>query len=139
MNAERLAALRAFIPPAQLETMLAFTEERAHFLAKLDEFYERTRSMPRVYEQDGKGDDAVAFLHYFSGSYDAFITERDTSHAQLQAFGLAGFNGHDLELGYVSLPELFKAGVELDLYFKPTTLGAIRAQFKLPAGPEATP
>ena len=69
----------------------------------------------------------MVHLHYFTGSQDWYITERDTSEEQHQAFGLADF-GDGGELGYISIAELIKHGVELDLYWKPRTLAEIRIQ-----------
>ena len=80
--------------------------------------------MPRGYEQDGKGDSAIAYLHYFTGSCDWYITERDTTDEQHQAFGLADL-GYGPELGYISVQELIENGAELDLYFEPKPLKEI--------------
>ena len=33
--------------------------------------------MPQPYETDGQGKAATAQLHYFVGSYDAYIVEKD--------------------------------------------------------------
>ncbi|MGN5571033.1 DUF2958 domain-containing protein [Xanthomonas citri] len=108
----------------QLQVLLSASrgEEGEHFRAKLDEFAERCMSMPKVYEQDGKGLDAIAHLHYFRGGNDWYITERDLSDEQLQAFGVASFLGHEPEQGYIGVNELIAHGVELDLYFEPTAL-----------------
>jgi hypothetical protein len=43
---------------------------------------------------------------------------------QHQAFGLVSL-GYEPELGYISLPEILKAGAELDLHWTPTTVGEI--------------
>ena len=61
--------------------------------------------MHKVYEQGGKGDAAIVHLHYFTSSGDWYITERDTSVAQHQAFGSADL-GYGPELGYISIAEL---------------------------------
>ena len=122
-------AMRGFIPPTQLSTMgtLCRGEEGDHFRSKFIEYAERVASMPKTYEQDGMGDDAVAHLHYFTGGCDWYITEKDMEAEQHQAFGLANL-GYGGELGYISLVELLACrGVELDLYFKPKTLREINA------------
>ena len=82
--------------------------------------------MPKTYATDGQGDQAIAHLHYFTGGCDWYITETDCENAQHQAFGLACI--HEDELGYISIVELLRCRAELDLYFKPTTLAAIRAK-----------
>ena len=93
------------------------------------EYGERIKAMPKTYEQDGLGDQAVAYLHYFSPAVDWYITEKDAETpeepGQHQAFGLADL-GHGAELGYISIVELLENDVELDLYFKPCKLAEIR-------------
>lgn len=93
-------------------------EERDFFFDKLREYAERVTAMPKVYEQDGKSDQAVVYLHYFLGDMDFYITERDISEEQLQAFGYSDL-GYGPELGYVSIEEITSNGVELDLHWRP--------------------
>lgn len=101
-------------------------EEQQHFQDKIVEYSDRFRAMPKVYAQDGLGDQAVVYLHYFYGSMDWYITERDTTQQQLQAFGLADF-GDGGELGYISIQEIIETGkVELDLYWTPKTLAEVK-------------
>lgn len=91
---------------------------------------ERIRVMPKTYETDGQGKDAVAYLHYFRGGVDAYITEKDMGNGpddqiQKQAMGLVsryGGGAADGELGYVSIEDLIQNRCELDLYFQPKTL-----------------
>lgn len=118
--------LRCFIGAAQMRaiTMAERGEEGAHFTGLLEALTERVNTMPRVYQQDG-ADDPIAFLHYFKGNADFYITERDLSHAQHQAFGLANL-GYGGELGYISISELIANGVELDLYFTPAPLSTCK-------------
>lgn len=62
------------------------------------------------------------------GGSDWYITEKDMAGGVAQAYGLAILNG-DLEMaemGYISIAELTRCGVEIDLYFKPCTLGQIK-------------
>ena len=100
-------------------------EEHEYFFTKMAELAETIRTMPKTYEQDGKGDQAIAYLHYFKNGCDWYITERDQEAEQHQAFGLADL-GHGGELGYISLVELIQANVELDFHFKPTTLAELK-------------
>ena len=81
--------------------------------------------MPETYGQDGMGDKAIAHLHYFKGSMDWYITEKDMEGEQLQAFGMVDM-GYGPELGYISIAELVQNGIELDLHFTPMTLGEIK-------------
>ena len=99
-------------------------EEGAFFVGKLIEYGERIATMPKTYETDGQGDQAIAHLHYFTGGCDWYITEKDCEDVQHQAFGLACI--HEDKLGYISLVELLRCRAELDLYFTPTTLAAVR-------------
>ncbi len=83
--------------------------------------------MPKTYEQDGKGDDAVVYLHYFRGDMDWYITEKDMEAEQHQAFGLADLGMGFPELGYINISELIDNNVELDLYWEPKTLREVKA------------
>ena len=91
-------------------------------------------TMPKTYEQDGLGDQAIASLHYFLGGCDWYITEKDAeapdSLGQHQAFGWADLGGGG-ELGYISLVELLANGAELDFHFRPCTLAALKAAGKI--------
>ena len=122
-----ITTLRRFIGASQMKTLLANTlgEEGEWFNAKLAELANLVRTMPKIYEQDGLGDAAVVHLHYFKGSSDFYITERDTSEVQHQAFGKADL-GYGAEWGYISIAEIIQAGVELDLHFTPRTMASIR-------------
>lgn len=96
-------------------------EEKAYFATVLGEFAERIENMPKSYETDGQGQNAVAYLHYFTGGCDWYITEKDMETEQLQAFGTANL-GYGAELGYINIVEIVKAGAELDLHFAPQPL-----------------
>lgn len=122
-------SLRRFIGPAQISAMadMCRSEEKGFMFDKLGELLTTTETMPKSYEQDGKGDEAVAHLHYFSGSCDWYITERDSENDQQQAYGLTSL-GYEPEMGYVCIDEITSAGAELDLYFKPTCIGEIKRE-----------
>lgn len=124
MNSVR--TLQGFVSLQQLAAMAegVNSEESMFFIEKIQELADTFNTMPQTYEQDGKGDNAIAYLHYFHGGYDWYITERDMEAEQHQAFGLACI--HEAELGYISLIELASNGVELDLHFKPATIGEIK-------------
>ena len=121
-------ALRGFVPSHQLGLIGSFCrgEEGDFFRGKLVEYAKRVVLMPKTYEQEGLGDDAVAHLHYFSGGCDWYITEKDMEGEQHQAFGLADL-GYGSELGYISLVELCASkAVELDIHWTPKTIGRIK-------------
>lgn len=119
--------LKQFIGKSQLSAIGSAIrgEESQFFKDKLIEIANVIQTMPKTYGQDGMGDKAIAYLHYFKGSGDWHITERDMENEQLQAFGLANL-GYGGELGYISIQELIGAGVELDLHWTPKTIEAIR-------------
>ncbi len=107
-------------------------EEGDHFVQLLSDLRARIEAMPASYETDGEGDNAVVHLHYFRGSIDAWITEKDAGDgseddSQYQAFGKITLTGskEDAEFGYISIEELIGNDVELDLYWEPKRLAEI--------------
>ena len=127
-----LQTLRGFIGNIQLRVIGdgCRGEEKQYFFDKLVEMANVVTRMPKTYETDGEGDNAIAHLHYFSSSCDWFITEKDVDsdgEGQIQAFGLADL-GYGGELGYISIAELVAHNVELDLHFTPSTLAQIKAR-----------
>jgi hypothetical protein len=125
---DHVSPLRQFIGYGQRRAIAQACEgeEGQFFIDKLRDIRELIGAMPKTYEQDGMGDAAVVHLHYFVGGCDWYITEKDCEDEQLQAFGLADL-GHGSELGYIAITEITRHGAELDLHFKPQTLGEIRA------------
>lgn len=118
--------LKKWMPSSELSTMASacYSEEKQFFFDKAVEIEQRILNMPETYGQDGLGDKAIVYLHYFKGSFDWWITEKDSDPEQNQAFGFADMG--EPELGYISIPELVANGVELDLYFTPKTLEAVK-------------
>jgi len=102
-------------------------EEAEYFQEKANELAKVFANMPVTYEQDGKGDEAIVYLHYFRGGMDWFITEKDMEDEQLQAFGYCDLGMGFPELGYVSIQELIENNVELDIHWTPKTLGKVKA------------
>ena len=122
--------LRQFMPQSELACLResCHGEEKQFFIVRMVELAALIYSMPKTYEQDGKGDQAIAYLHYFKGGGDWYITEKDADQdgeGQIQAFGLADL-GYGPELGYISIQELIENNVELDLHFTPCTLAKIK-------------
>lgn len=119
-----------FVSPAQLDaiTYAMQGEEQAYFFQKVVDLAELITNMPSTYQTDGMGEEAVVFLHYFSGQFDWFITEKDMLHVQLQAFGLARM--WEEELGYININELRENQAELDLYWTPVPLKDINQRGK---------
>lgn len=127
-----VSALCSFVSPNQLTALIRNCqgEEGAFFVSKLSEMAALVTTMPKTYEQEDKGDEAIAYLHYFVGGCDWYITEKDKGDGSLdtrqhQAFGLADL-GYGAELGYISIPKIMQSDAEIDLYFKPDTLANIK-------------
>lgn len=131
--------LNHFIGRDQLSVMKSACrgEEGQYFRDMIATLKKTISAMPQTYQTDGQGDEAVVALHYFKGGCDWYITERDAGApddvcpgVQHQAFGFACLNGdsENAALGYISIQELIENGVELDLYYKPETIGDIKAK-----------
>lgn len=117
------ASIKKFMPPHQQKIVNSNIEEFQDALETLNELIAK---LPKTRETDGKGDKAIAYLHYFYGNQDWYITEQDMEDEQLQAFGLVNLFGEP-ELGYISIEELKETGkVELDFYWEAKTLGEIK-------------
>jgi len=120
--------LTNFLAPQQAAVLkdLIKGEEGLFFAEKVQQLEHKINTMPQTYETDGQGDEAVAYLHYFIGGCDWYITEKDMEDEQLQAFGLASIQ--EVELGYISIEELKANNVEIDLHFEPTTIGELKEE-----------
>ena len=88
------------------------------------------KKLPAIYAQDGKGDNAKAYVKFFAPwtNWTWYVTEYDPETGD--CFGLV--EGHETELGYFNLHELqaikgpFGLKIERDILFETTTLGEIR-------------
>ena len=56
-------------------------EEREWFFYKILSLHQLIATMPKTYEQDGKGDQAIVYLHYFAG----LRVDRDSANAKRAA------------------------------------------------------
>lgn len=124
-----LGVLSAFMGARQLRYVadLMRGEEKQFYFDKLVELANVVQTMPKSYETDGQGLDAIVHLHYFVNSVDLFITERDMEPEQFQAYGLADLFGDGGEIGYINIVEATQAGAELDFHWTPKTLREVRA------------
>ena len=125
--------LANFMPASQRFFILEAIEgeEGGFFVEKVLEIVKIIRQSPVTYNtEDVETDEKVFHLHYFKGSIDAWIVERDVGDTtdqngegqQLQAFGkinLCGTGFEDAEWGYISIQDLIDNGVELDLHWTP--------------------
>jgi hypothetical protein len=142
---EATKVLRGFIGHSQMACLADSCrgEEKQFFFDKLCEYAARIAAMPQTYDQDGKGDEAIVHLHYFTGGCDWFITEKDKGTEeeradgaveQQQAFGYANLGDPNCaELGYISIVEIIANGAELDLYFTPKPLKDCKHENHCPA------
>lgn len=124
---KKIAFMRKYMPSDEINTLV---ETKQFDL--ISDMYKAVTTMPKTYEQDGKGDEAIVYLHYFNGGSDWYITENDKEMPPKQAFGYVVLNGdtQNAELGYISITELVQNGVELDLHFEPKTLKEIKGSDK---------
>ena len=124
--------LKGFIPKRQARVIadLMAGEEGEWYETRLLELAALIDAMPKTYEQDGKGEQAIISLHYFTGGCDWWITEKDCEPEQHQAFGYADI-GYGAEAGYISIVELMGSQAELDLHFAPCTVAELVAKKRI--------
>jgi len=136
-SSQTIAAIRPYLSRSQLSAMQSGCkgEEGEYFQGRIILLASEILAAPVTYAQDGKGDDAIVYFHYFTGASDWYITELDMDGGIDQAFGFAILNGdtESAELGYISIRELVQHGAELDLFFTPCTLGEIKRECGVPA------
>ncbi len=90
--------------------------------------------IPKLYEQEGKGEKAIVYVKFFCpwNDWSWYATEFDGEDT---FFGLV--KGHETELGYFTLSEIEKCKgplgmkIERDKYFKPQTLEEVRKPFSI--------
>ena len=93
------------------------------------------RRIPKLYEQDGKGKDAVVHVKFFCpwNQWTWYATEYDPEERIF--FGLVC--GHEKEMGYFSLDELAAVRgpvglkIERDRHFGPCSMGEVRTLEKI--------
>jgi hypothetical protein len=130
LQPEHSGLLVKFIPIEQRRVLLQLLngEEGPYFAKMMVDLAARIEAMPGPHEGI-EGDDAIVHLKYFYGSATWWITEKDSSPDQLQAFGQANlFGGLDsAEWGYISIDEfLTDRNVQLDLHWTPRSFKEIR-------------
>jgi len=97
--------------------------------------------LPAIGSTDSQGADAVALVKLFTpwSSWTWHITEASRQGNDILMFGLV--DGHERELGYVSLNELVSVrgpmglAIERDLYWSPKKLGDIAPELFTTAEP----
>jgi len=124
------ATLIPFLPVNQLAIIRECLEgeEREFFVNKMDEMKAVIQAMPVTYSQSELGDEAVAYLHYFMGGMDWYITEKDVEgDGTVQAYGMVDL-GYGPECGYISIKEIVESVhyLDLDLHWQPKKLSDIK-------------
>lgn len=127
----KLNKIKHFMSKQQHSIVSSNTNDYEEVINRL---YSVITSMSVAYEQDGLGDDALVYLHYFFAGSDWYVLEKDScENEQNQAFGFVILNNdiQSAELGYISINELISlevgySGVELDFYFDPRPLGLVK-------------
>lgn len=137
-----LYAVEHFLSPGQFSIIktLMQGEEKTFFENKALEIASRILGMPKTSETANDSNPMV-YLHYFEGSSDWYIFERDMYAAQQQAMGYVCLNASvdNAECGYVSIEELRTAGIELDLYWTPIPLLDVKNQLRKKYGMTTVP
>lgn len=134
-----LQRIKAFMSPQQLNSVtgLMHGEEGCFFIDKMIELDRRIADMPVTYGQSEERD-PIAYLHYFLGGSDWYITEKDMEgEGTEQAYGYACLNRDvmNAEFGFISIVELRSIvirqlamiTVDLDFHFEPTPMSVIKA------------
>ena len=83
-------------------------------------------ALPALYAQEEAGEDATAYVHYFTPSMDWLVTEFDGNDTMF-GYVLNRSTGEG-EWGYISLSELWAThgrlfGVERDYHWTPSAVG----------------
>ena len=127
-NVELLEEVKEKLVPSQQVSFLMEMDDPIEVRDMLSNVVQAYQDIPSLYNQDGKGNNAVAYLHYFVGGVDWWVTEYDRSTGIM--FGLSSLN-NEWNLGYFNV-SFFKNNdlspfqkPELDFYFKYQTLNEI--------------
>ena len=121
-----LTTLELLCPPRQYKAILEEIEEggpeTADFWDKKEqEIAAIWRFMPGPFQTVAGNGGTRANLHFFKGSADWWITEKDSDPRQTQMFGISGLGFNCRVYDFFSLPELKNNNAELDLYWEPKT------------------
>ena len=120
---------RQLMPRGEIGALLESLkgEEGLAIAETIKKVWQTFETMPKTYETEAKSD-PIAHLHFFIGSWDWWITEKDAEPEQAQAFGFVKSElCPDGEWGYINLEEITQAGAELDLYFTPAPVSKFKA------------
>lgn len=122
-----LSLISPFLSPFQRQR-IAYqfgTDEKGEYAkARVLSLRQTIDAMPKANEQDAKGMEAIANLHYSRGPSNYYITAKDIQGTGAdQAFGLVTHSGGNSELRHINIRELAKYhGAELNIDWAPKTL-----------------
>lgn len=119
-----------FMPRHQKDLVARYPDDDKRQI--LEGIEENLKKLRGYRSQDGMGDNAIVYAHYFYGQTDYFITEtdfdEDAGYENLIGFAILNGDTQFAEFGAVSLDELVQSRrIELDFYWMPVTLGAAKA------------
>jgi len=132
------ALIESIMPYSQKESIIEMTGRKRKtrkfdgddVYTLLNQVNRNIEQIPPLYAQDGKGKNAIAYLHYFNSSSDWYITELDKN--TLEGFGFTILNGdtQNAEFGYIPLTMFTEKkasyfDLNLDLNFIPRPLNNI--------------
>ncbi len=124
-QAQILASYMGWPQWSSLQTLMHGGEESAFFQEIATNLSRCIAEMPEAGSQD---EAETVFLHYFLGSSDVWVLEKDAAAGVERVFAFSLLNGDArmAELGYVDLSQLILTGFELDFYFSPKPLAEVR-------------
>ena len=134
---QKLKKIKPFLPKQQYSVISSDIDGSEYeFKDVVNRLFKAISTMPEVYDptekdkgkDEDEDEDTIAYLHYFQGGSDWFITKKASDENQRLAFGYAVLND-DLEmaeLGYISIEELKGLNIDLDFHFESATLGRIQ-------------
>ena len=99
---------RQLMPRGEIGALLESLkgEEGLAIAETIKKAWQTFETMPKTYDTR-ELETTTAHLHYFTGGWDWYITERDVETRQLQAFGFVTSDlCPDGEWGYISLEEI---------------------------------
>jgi hypothetical protein len=97
--------------------------------ALLDQLVVTLQAMPHYLHTRALGGAALVHLHYFQGESHWYVTELDGEVKQASGYGFVVINGdlQNADPQYIDIAYLVRYATELDLYWTPLTVGALKA------------
>lgn len=127
-------SVEPFVPNFQWRALITLCKgDRAdHYHNVFVKLSEQILSIPAVDSQTGKGDETTVYLHYTKNITDLYIIERDIEDGDCEPFGygyaVVNDDVSDIDIEFISIPDFIKRGFQLDLSFKPSTWGEVKAK-----------